>query len=90
MKPINSIINAIICEISAYLRTRRDTCAGDSGGPAVYDNKIIGVVSFGKGCGTRRYPSVFSSVAKSKKWIKKVIRESQEILHALTPSNRAT
>jgi trypsin len=29
----------------------KDACQGDSGGPLLVDNKIVGVVSFGEGCG---------------------------------------
>lgn len=50
-------------------------CAGDSGGPLVdgYSSKtLIGVVSWGKGCGLARYPGVYADVGSSRIWIKSI------------------
>ena len=47
----------------------KDTCSGDSGGPlfARQDDKRyqIGITSFGKGCGARGYPGVYTEVNAS-------------------------
>lgn len=47
----------------------RDTCYGDSGGPLIYKNLLIGVVAYGYGCGIKDAPGVFARVDASLDWI---------------------
>lgn len=47
----------------------RDACQGDSGGPLVYRQRLVGVVSWGKGCANRMYPGVYANVAALYTWI---------------------
>lgn len=53
----------------------KDTCEGDSGGPLqVYHSlycmyKVVGITSFGKGCGTAGLPGVYARVSNYINWI---------------------
>uniref|UniRef100_F6XHV4 Peptidase S1 domain-containing protein n=1 Tax=Ciona intestinalis TaxID=7719 RepID=F6XHV4_CIOIN len=54
-----------------------DTCQGDSGGPLVCligesTWFQVGVTSFGKDCGNKRYPGVYTKVSYYYQWIKPV------------------
>ncbi|WP_240359070.1 trypsin-like serine protease [Pyxidicoccus trucidator] len=50
------------------------TCDGDSGGPLTVpygDTRVLaGIVSWGRGCGDSRYPSMFARVSQFEPWIK--------------------
>ncbi len=55
-------------------RTSKDSCQGDSGGPLqVRDNtgvyKLAGIVSFGRGCGRRGFPGVYTRVSSYGQWV---------------------
>ncbi|XP_041975308.1 trypsin, alkaline C-like [Aricia agestis] len=48
----------------------RDICPGDYGGPLLHDTDVIvGVASFGTGCGYANYPGIYSRVAPYSNWI---------------------
>ncbi|KAL0979886.1 hypothetical protein UPYG_G00191130 [Umbra pygmaea] len=53
-----------------------DSCMGDSGGPLVCEGLLRGVVSFGRGCGDKKYPGVYTFISKYDNWIKENIRTS--------------
>lgn len=44
-------------------------CSGDSGGPMVVNNKIVGVASWADLCARPHHPTVYSSVPYHKDWI---------------------
>ncbi|CRK89648.1 CLUMA_CG003381, isoform A [Clunio marinus] len=47
----------------------KDACQGDSGGPLATNNTLVGIVSWGNGCGVPDFPGVYSRVASVRKWI---------------------
>nr|XP_026654385.1 plasminogen-like [Zonotrichia albicollis] len=53
-----------------------DSCQGDSGGPLVCYHAdtdryyLIGIASFGVGCGRPRYPGIYVRLSQYRKWIK--------------------
>lgn len=51
-------------------------CFGDSGGPLIYGDTLVGIASFiGGKCGYNGRPDVFASIHNHIQWIKKVINE---------------
>ncbi|XP_030594033.1 kallikrein-11-like [Archocentrus centrarchus] len=54
---------------------KADTCQGDSGGPLLCKGRLVGVTSFGWGCGIIKKPGVYSFVSeKQLEWIKKTMK----------------
>lgn len=51
----------------------RDACQGDSGGPLVANKHLVGIVSWGEGCGHNIYPGVYTRVSEYSDWISEKI-----------------
>jgi len=47
----------------------KDSCFGDSGGPLIQDDTLVGITSWGKGCAEDNYPSVYTRVSHYDTWI---------------------
>jgi len=72
------ILSSMIC--AGELSGGVDACQGDSGGPLVkkVDNKwtVLGVVSWGIGCGRKNAPGVYTRVVKFEEWIKDIMSKN--------------
>lgn len=67
---VNTITEQMIC--AGYAAGGKDSCQGDSGGPLVSDGKLVGVVSWGKGCALPNLPGVYARVSSAREWIREV------------------
>ncbi|XP_063238295.1 trypsin-1-like [Bacillus rossius redtenbacheri] len=54
---------------SGYAEAGKDACQGDSGGPLASGGKLVGIVSWGDGCGKAGRPGVYTDVAYYRNWI---------------------
>ncbi|XP_073844681.1 trypsin-like [Musca autumnalis] len=59
--------------VCAYA-VEKDACQGDSGGPLVSGGKLVGVVSWGIGCGKAGYPGVYADVPSLRSWVEKTAK----------------
>lgn len=66
-----TISNTMFC---ASVPGVKDACEGDSGGPAVYQGQLCGIVSWGMGCARRNYPGVYTSVKTVRGFIDKALK----------------
>ncbi|CAG9569807.1 unnamed protein product [Danaus chrysippus] len=57
---------------AGYLEGTKDSCQGDSGGPAVYNGKLVGLVSYGVGCAGKNRPGVYTNIPLMRDWIRSV------------------
>ncbi|XP_035448297.2 trypsin CFT-1-like [Spodoptera frugiperda] len=61
------ITDNMLC--SGWPTGSRDQCHGDSGGPLYHNNIVVGVCSFGIGCGQAFFPRVNTRVSRYTAWI---------------------
>jgi len=68
-----SITDNMVCATAVG----KDSCQGDSGGPmfpALDDDRVIGIVSFGIGCARPSFPGVYTRVDNYVDWINETIQ----------------
>jgi len=65
----NEILEGMVCASQPSKGT--DACQGDSGGPLFVPStgEQVGVVSWGEGCGKKKYPGVYADVGHYYSWI---------------------
>ncbi|XP_005738218.1 granzyme A-like [Pundamilia nyererei] len=74
----NPVITSDMICAGSNSEKQADTCQGDSGGPFVCDGVLVGVTSFGRGCGSIKKPGVYSFLSEKRlKWIKKTMQSSE-------------
>jgi hypothetical protein len=70
----------------------RDSCNGDSGGPLLdkATGKMVGIISFGKGCGDPDFPGVYTRISTYTSWIHDRICELSAVPPADCPAPKST
>ncbi|XP_050533340.1 uncharacterized protein LOC126901133 [Daktulosphaira vitifoliae] len=70
-----SISNGMFC--AGNLDGGADACQGDSGGPLVcktdYGETVVGITSWGYGCGRANHPGVYTNVSYYRTWLDKTL-----------------
>lgn len=76
----NSISDNMLC--AGILGDKRDSCHGDSGGPMVTQFKntwfLVGLVSWGEGCGKLDNFGIYTKVSSYLEWIDQQIKTPQK------------
>ncbi|NXN37643.1 GRAA protein, partial [Rhinoptilus africanus] len=68
------ITRNMLCAVGKNVFRKADACKGDSGGPLICADQYSGIVSFGKGCGRRNMPGVYTRLTEEYiDWLKKII-----------------
>ena len=85
------ITDEMLCVSS---KDNNDACKGDSGGPLVVQRKnkenyeLVGVVSWGFGCGLGVYPDIYSRVTSAMDWIMETTAQNWTTCPSQIKSNK--
>lgn len=70
----------MICAGDSHGGWNKDTCQGDSGGPLQISHpknmclfQLLGITSFGQGCGVVNTPGVYTRVSHYLNWIEDIV-----------------
>lgn len=58
MLPLRTLTDAMFCAAAP----KKDACIGDSGGPAIVNGELCGIISWGNGCGRSDAPGVYTDI----------------------------
>ncbi|GLE05772.1 hypothetical protein PINS_up014820 [Pythium insidiosum] len=76
-KVLSSVSDTMIC---AGGQENKDSCQGDSGGPLVVRQNgtevLVGVVSWGRGCGRLGFPGVYARVSAGREFINQYVNQT--------------
>ncbi|PSN43589.1 hypothetical protein C0J52_15968, partial [Blattella germanica] len=64
-------------------------CHGDTGNPLLYNNQVVGLMSWSYGCGEAKYPAVYTAVYKFKEWVERIVFP-ERFTTSTTPSSSST
>lgn len=64
-----------------------DTCKGDSGSPAVLNQKLFGLVAGGDNCGSYVFPNIYTVVPRYYDWILKNVGSEADFVRQLSVKN---
>lgn len=79
----NSLINLFILFLG-FPEGGKDACYGDSGGPAViYENWLVGIISWGQGCAVAGKPGVYTNVSVIYEWVKNITNFPLSSIHSI-------
>lgn len=75
------ILDGMFC--AGYQKGQKDSCSGDSGGPAVLRSgggevTLVGIVSWGAGCAEENKYGVYADVAYYRPWILKTLAADED------------
>jgi len=70
-----ALTHNMIC--AGYFVSNRDSCYGDSGGPLIVDNILVGIVSTGYGCAEDGFPGVYTKVQNYAHWIETYVPKQE-------------
>ena len=76
----DKLTSGMVC--AGFLAGGLDSCQGDSGGPMVGQVRmrstllLLGIISWGYGCGRANKPGVYTRVAAYIDWIDQIMRQN--------------
>lgn len=65
-----TITDNVFC---AAAQNGKDVCYNDIGGPAIQNDKLVGIVSWGLHCGTSPRPGIYTKIGNFVDWIHSII-----------------